>query len=238
MLLGKKMDLTERELADLAMAALAHDVGKVKVPAHLFKTTARKRHEETFVQQHVMYSVQLATDSGAFSKEALQAIADHHEAMDGTGFPQGKRDVGRHAAILALVNRYDNLCTPEALNQDPMVPAEALSHIFRAESNRYDPVLVRALIKLLGVYPPGTLVHLSDASLALVVAPGAESLRPQVLVYSPEIPKDEAPVVELWNTPELKITEAIRPSTLPAEVLDWLNPQQRLSYYFSVEPAH
>ncbi len=238
MLLGKKAGLTERELSDLAMAALAHDAGKVKVPAQLFKTIKRKKHEEAFVHQHVMFSYQLANESGAFSKDALAAIADHHEALDGTGFPRARREMSRQASILALVNRYDNLCTPEALDQEPLMPAEALSHMFRSEASRYDASLLGALVKMLGVYPPGTVVQLSDGSLALVVAPGPESLRPQVLVYSPELPKDEAPVVELQTEPELKIAEALRPSTLPLDVLKWLNPQQRLSYYFSVEPAN
>ncbi|MDP4077107.1 HD-GYP domain-containing protein [Acidovorax sp. A1169] len=206
MLVGKKAGLAERELADLAMAALAHDVGKSKVPPQLFKTIRRKRHEEDFVRQHVMYSTQLASDSGAFSKEALACIASHHEAADGSGWPRGQRETQRLALILALVNRYDNLCSPEARDVEP-----------------------------LGVYPPGTVVQLTDGALALVVAPGPEALRPQVLVYTPEIPKDEAPLVELHTEPDIRVAEAIRPSTLPAEVLDWLNPQQRLSYFYSVE---
>jgi HD-GYP domain-containing protein (c-di-GMP phosphodiesterase class II) len=235
MLVGKKAGLSERELADLAMAALAHDVGKSKVPPQLFKTSRRKRHEEEFVRQHVMYSTQLASDSGAFSKEALACIASHHEAADGSGWPRGQRETHRLALILAMVNRYDNLCSPEARDVEPLMPAEALAHMFRNESGQHDPALLSSLIKLLGVYPPGTVVQLTDGALALVVAPGPESLRPQVLVYTPEIPKDEAPLVELHTEHDIRVAEAIRPSTLPREVLDWLNPQQRLSYFFSVE---
>ena len=81
------------------------------------------------------------------------------------------------------------------------------------------------------------MVQLSDESLALVVSPGSHSLRPRVLIYSPELPKDEAPMLELAGEPDLKIVETIRPSTLPADVLQWLNPQQRLSYFFSVANA-
>lgn len=238
MLVGKKAGLTERELSDLAIAALAHDVGKVKVPPQLLKTKVRKKHEEDFFRQHVMFSVQLAVESGAFSKDSIAAIADHHEALDGSGWPRARKEISRQAAILALVNRYDNLCTPEALDQDPLMPAEALAHMFRNESKRYDSGLLSLLIKLLGVYPPGTVVQLSDGSLALVVAPSSESLRPQVLVYAPELDKDEAPVLELQTEPELKILEAVRPSTLPLDVIKWLNPQQRLSYFFSVEPPN
>ncbi|MES2611766.1 MAG: HD domain-containing phosphohydrolase [Pseudomonadota bacterium] len=235
MLVGKKARLSERGLADLAMAALAHDVGKSKVPAHLFKTTRRKRHEEEFVRQHVMYSTQLASDSGAFSKEALACIAGHHEAADGSGWPRGIRETQRLALILALVNRYDNLCSPEARDAEPLMPAEALAHMFKNESGQHDPALLSALVKLLGVYPPGTVVQLTNGSLALVVAPGPEALRPQVLMYTPEIPKDEAPLVELDTEPDIRVAEAIRPSTLSPDVLDWLNPQQRLSYFYSVE---
>lgn len=235
MLLGKKVGLAERELADLALGALAHDAGKVQVPPQILKNPVRKKHEEEFFRQHVMFSVQLAVASGAFSKEALGIIADHHEAVNGTGWPRGRRDTTRAARILSVVNRYDNLCTPETTGTEPLMPAEALARMFRIEGAQFDPALLGALIKLLGVYPPGTVVQLSDGSLALVVAPGPESLRPQVLVYTPEIPKDEAPTIELHTEPELKISEAIKPSSLPPDVLAWLNPQQRLSYFFSVD---
>ncbi len=237
MLVGKKVGLTERELADLAMGALAHDAGKIQVPPQIIKNPHRKKHEEDFFRQHVLFSFQLASTSGAFTKEALAIIADHHEAVNGTGWPRGRRDSSRAARILAAVNRYDNLCTPEAVGVEPLMPAEALARMFKVEGAQFDTALLGALIKLLGIYPPGTVVQLNDSSLALVVAPGPESLRPQVLVYTPEISKDEAPTIELHTEPELKIIEAIRPSTLPPDVLAWLNPQQRLSYFFSVENA-
>ena len=102
---------------------------------------------------------------------------------------------------------------------------------------KYDKALLSMLIKLLGVYPPGTVVQLSDGTLALVVSPGATSLQPKVLIYSPEVPRDEAPTLDLADEPGLKVAEAIRPSTLPTEVLAWLNPQQRLSYFYSVSGA-
>ncbi|MEY4267319.1 MAG: hypothetical protein RIS90_1854 [Pseudomonadota bacterium] len=234
LLLGKKAGLNERELADLAMAALAHDAGKSEVPLHILKNAQRKKHEEEFYRQHVHHSVQLASQSGSFSPAALTMIADHHETLDGLGWPQKKSRLSPGARILALVNRYDRLCTPEAAGKEPMVPAEALATLFRREAGKYDPALMALLIKLLGVYPPGTVVQLNDDSLALVVAPGQQSLQPKVLIYSPERPKDDAPVLELATAPDLKIVSAIRPGTLTPEVLAWLNPQQRLAYHFTV----
>lgn len=237
MLVGKKAGLSEVELADLALGALAHDAGKAQIPPQILKAWPRKKHEEDFYRQHVQYGLEFAAKSGAFTREALAVIADHHEAVDGSGWPHGKKGASVGARILALVDRYDRLCSPEATGREPLLPSEALATMFRKQATEFDQALLHTLIKLLGVYPPGTVVQLSDESLALVVSPGPHSLRPRVLIYSPELPKEEAHMLELAGEPDLKIVETIRPSTLPADVLQWLNPQQRLSYFFSVANA-
>jgi HD-GYP domain-containing protein (c-di-GMP phosphodiesterase class II) len=237
MLVGKKAGMNERGLADLALAALAHDAGESQIPQQILKNPQRKKHEEDFFRQHAAFSTKFAEESGAFSPDALAMISDHHEAMDGSGWPRGKQgdalSVG--ARILAIVDRYDTLCTPDVPKGVPMMPAEALATMFRNESTRLDKALLSLMIKLLGVYPPGTAVQLSDGSLALVIAPGANSLKPTVLLYSPELSKDDAPTIDLAGESDIKIMEAVRPSTLPLDVFQWLNPQQRLSYFFSVD---
>ena len=234
MLLGKQVGLSERELADLALGALAHDAGKATIPPAILQSGTRKKFEEDFYRQHVQFSVQYAAESGAFTPEAMAIIADHHECIDGSGWPKGKKETSRAARILALVNRYDRLCTPESSARDGLMPSEALATLFRTLLGKYDKALLSTLIKLLGVYPPGTVVQLSDGTLALVVSPGATSLLPQVLIYSPEMPRDEAPTLDLADEPGLKVADAIRPAMLPPDVLEWLNPQQRLSYFYSV----
>jgi hypothetical protein len=115
------------------------------------------------------------------------------------------------------------------------MPAEALAHMLRHEISRYDPQLLRTLISLLGVYPPGTVVKLSDGTLALSVSPGTQITAPRVLLYSPDTPEAEAPMLDLSKEPHLKVVEAVRPTDLSPEVLLWLNPQKRLAYFFSVE---
>jgi hypothetical protein len=179
--------------------------------------------------------VELATMTGVFGPSALAIIADHHRYVDGSGWPPGKAPLGLPTAIVSLVNRYDRLCSPEAPDRESLMPSEALSRLFKVESAKFDRSLLGTLIKLLGVFPPGTIVRLNDESLALVVSAGRHSLRPIVLIYSPEMNKRDAPTVDLALASELKIEEAIRPASLPADVVKWLNPRQRLSYFFSVE---
>lgn len=237
MLLGKHLGLSESELADLALASLAHDAGKAKIPPQILQNPQRKKFEEDFYRQHVQLSVQFARESGAFSPQALLVIADHHEALDGSGWPLGKKEISKGGRILAIVDRYDRLCSPEASGRPSLMPTEALAILFKNETHKLDKLLLSLLIKLLGIYPPGTVVMLNDGSLALVIEPGASSMRPKVLLYSPEMSKEDAPVLDLSQEADMKIVEAIRPTALPADVFQWLNPQQRLSYYYTALPV-
>jgi HD-GYP domain-containing protein (c-di-GMP phosphodiesterase class II) len=235
MLLGKVMGLSEPELAELSMGAVAHDAGKARIPLHVLETRVRARHEEEFYRQHPSYGVEMARESGVFGPMALAIISDHHEFLDGSGFPQGKRNLSLPVRIVALVNRYDRLCGPESPQQRGMMPSEALANLYSKEADKFDGKLLSTLVRLLGVYPPGTLVQLNDGSLGLVVSPGSDSLKPKVLIYSPEQTREEAPVVDLGEVTDLKIIEALRPASLPADVLEWLSPRQRLSYFFSAQ---
>ncbi|MEY4267318.1 MAG: hypothetical protein RIS90_1853 [Pseudomonadota bacterium] len=233
LLLGKKMGLDEQALTDLAMAALVHDVGKSEVPVRILGLAKRNKYEEDQYRQHLRHSLFFATQSGMFSPQALMNLADHHEAMDGSGWPSGKKDLGIGARILSLVDRYDRLCMPEAIDVTPLVPMEALSTLLKRESGRFDTAVLGHLIKLLGIYPPGTLVQLSDGSLGQVVGPGAHSLKPKVLLYNRLTSKEEAQVLELDKTPDVKVTAAVHPASLPAEVRAWIKPEQPQVYFFS-----
>ena len=237
MILGKALKLGKSDLADLALGSLAHDVGKARVPTHLLKAKSRVKHEEDFYRAHVQYGVDIANESGVFTPGSTAIVGGHHEFLDGSGFPRGTQKPTSLAQIVALVNRYDRLCGPESPERAALMPAEALSVLFAREGDKFDKKLLSLLVKTLGVFPPGTIVLLNDGSLGLVVSPGHESLRPEILIYDPDVDKSDAIVVDMCEQPELKIEESIRPSSLPADVLFWLNPRQRLSYFFSMESS-
>ena len=236
-ILGKALGLGADDLADLALGSVAHDLGKARIPGHLLKARTRAKHEEDFYRAHVSYGLELARESGVFTPGALAIVGEHHEFIDGSGFPRGSVKPGLLPQIVGLVNRYDRLCGPESPERTALMPSEALSAMFSGEATKFDQKLLGLLIKVLGVYPPGTIVVLNDGSLGLVVSPGRESLRPEVLIYDPGVSKADAVVVDLSEALDLKIEESVRPSTLPSDVLLWLNPRQRLSHFFSTKSA-
>jgi putative nucleotidyltransferase with HDIG domain len=240
MLLGRGFGLAGEELAELGAGALLHDVGKLDLPE-------RVRHggdhltpsEQAYYREHVALGVAQGRRMG-LSAGVLAVIAQHHEQADGLGFPQGL-NVDRMSAaarIVALVNRYDRLCNPQ-LPSRAMTPHEALSLLFAQSQRQFDTTMLSAFIKMMGVYPLGSTVQLTDDRFALVVGVNStRPLRPTVLVYDEQVPRDEAGVLDLEQVAGLGIRRSVRPRALPREVHAWLAPRTRLSYYFeTAEPA-
>jgi hypothetical protein len=85
----------------------------------------------------------------------------------------------------------------------------------------------------MGVYPPGSIVSLSDGTIGIVVSVSSgKSLRPTLLVYDPDVPKDEAILLDLETLPDVNISKAIRPALLSPEVFAYLSPRKRATYFF------
>lgn len=234
LLLGKAMGLAQSELLDLGTAAFLHDVGKAQLPDRVrwleenFSTAEYKVYQE-----HVAQSVQIGR-SMDLSTGALLAIAQHHELTDGSGFPTRAKGesmtVG--ARILALVNRYDNLCNPSR-SASAMTPHESLSLIFAQLKTRFDTAALSAFIRMMGVYPPGSVVQLIDDRYGMVVSVNStRPLKPRVIVHEAGIAKHEALILDLEHAPHIGIRRSLKPSALPSEALDFLAPRQRVSYFF------
>lgn len=238
LLIGRNFGLEASEMQDLGVGALLHDIGKTELPASV------RHHEPHFsatqsacYEQHVTHGVALALKMG-LSPGASLVIAQHHEHADGSGFPlnlPGDR-MASASRIVALVNRYDNLCNPP-VPAKAMTPHEALALLFAQGKNKYDATILTAFIKLMGVYPPGSTVQLTDDRYAMVVAVNASRpLKPRVLVHEPAAGRGQARPLDLQQTPNLGIRRSLPPQALPQDALDALAPRQRVAYFFEPTP--
>ena len=159
------LDASERE--SVILAALLHDLGKVNLPAHIGEPGAALRAADMQrYHSHVGLSVELAQNM-ALPSDVLIAIAQHHEMADGSGYPLHlvADDISRWGQILALVNRYDRLCNPLHGDQ-ALTPHEAVAKLFAQLRGSFDASVLGAFIRLMGVYPPGSLVQLVDGRIA------------------------------------------------------------------------
>ena len=237
LLMGRAFGLGEADMLDLGVGALLHDVGKLDIP---FRYHHREDHfnaaENKYYESHVATGTAHARRLG-LSSGASVVIAQHHEYSDGSGFPLGI-DSDRTTVlsrIVALVNAYDNLCNP--LNPARAVtPHEAVAQLFAQGRNRFDTATLGAFIKMMGVYPAGSVVQLTDDRFALVVGVSfSRGLRPRVLVHDPKVPRDEAVILDLETVSGLGIRRSLKPMALPEAALGYLSPRPRVNYFF--EPA-
>jgi len=237
MMLAKELGFARAHCQILGVGALLHDIGLNDIPDRV----ARPRHELTapernLRQLHCDYGVRLGKQIG-LPDPVLRIIAQHHELADGSGYPNKLKgdQIDPLARIVSLVNYYDNLCNPADLAK-AMTPHEALSLMFAQRRAKFDTRALQVMIRCLGVYPPGTVVKLSNDALALVSSVNpAKPLRPWVTVYDPDIPKDEAIMLDLEEEPDINIAKALRPIQLPPEVYEYLSPRKRVTYYFDAD---
>jgi hypothetical protein len=131
-----------------------------------------------------------------------------------------------------LVNRYDNMCNPPRPST-AVTPHEALTLIFAQMRQRHDGVVLAAFIRMMGVYPPGSVVSLSDDHYALVVSVNsARPLKPRVIVHDPAVPAEDALILDLEHVDAPGIRRSIKPALLPRVVHDYLSPRARICYFF------
>jgi putative nucleotidyltransferase with HDIG domain len=237
LLMGRCFGFDAEEMMDVGVGAMLHDVGKIELPARLrHRDDNFSPNELRVYSEHVAMGVAQARRMG-LSAGASAVIAQHHENADGSGFPGGLNSdrMTMAARIVALVDRYDNLCNPH-LPARAMTPHESLSFLFAQGRSRYDTSILGAFIKMMGVYPPGSTVQLTDDRYAFVVATNSSRpLKPQVVVHEAGVARAEALVLDLESVAGLGIRRSVRAQQLPPNVADHLVPGTRVSYFF--EPA-
>ncbi|MBT0963621.1 HD-GYP domain-containing protein [Denitromonas iodatirespirans] len=237
LMLARQLEMPEDQVPMLGLGAMLHDLGLTEIPDRVVKKREPLTRAEADLRKlHCEYGVKRGHQIG-LPPAVLAIIGQHHEAWDGSGFPKGISADRIHplARVVALVNEYDNLCNPPDVMR-AMTPYEALSMLFTQRRNRFEGRVLQLLVRQLGVYPPGTLVSLSDDRLGMVVSVNSRApLRPSVMLYQPDLPKDEAGVLNLSLVPEINIAKAIRPGDLPPEAFDYLSPRNRIAYFFDTE---
>lgn len=234
LLLAKACELDEEGMRDVGLGALLHDIGKVRLPGRVrFQTEHLNPEDRQHYQEHVRLGVDIGRRMG-LSAGALLVVGQHHECADGSGFPLrlGNGRLSQASRIVALVNRYDNLCNPSNPAQ-ALTPYEAMSYLFAQRRHCFDERTLAVFVRMMGVYPPGSVVQLSDDRYALVVSVNAtRPLKPRVLIHDPAVPRDQAVAVDLGERPELSIRRSLRPLQLPKATFDYLSPRQRYCYFF------
>lgn len=233
-MMAKELKFPADDIKLIGMGCLFHDIGKLEIPSRVtMKTEKLTTAEQSLLQEHTNYGEKIAKNA-KLDPKALAIVAQHHEFVDGTGYPHMlKQDrISPLAQLVAIINLYDNLCNP-VNPANALTPHEALSKLFAQFRSKLNATMLQAFIRYMGIYPPGSIVSLSNGVIGTVVSVSSgKALRPTLLVYDPDVPKEEALLLELETLPDVNIGKAIRPALLPPEVFAYLNPKKRTTYFF------
>ncbi|KIL53205.1 HD-GYP domain-containing protein [Jeotgalibacillus campisalis] len=182
-LLGRKMGYDEGLCTQLALAGVLADVGMAKMPISILqKSTGLEREEAIEIRKHSIFSYQYIMDTPFLKKEMKKAIYQHHERLDGSGYPIGEKGsaISLFSQIIAIADMYHAM-TSERLYKKQQSPFKTLEIIMEDSFGKFDLVVVKALQDLIGNLTPGTKVQLSDGQKAEVIyTPPADVTRPVV----------------------------------------------------------
>jgi HD-GYP domain-containing protein (c-di-GMP phosphodiesterase class II) len=168
---GRSLNLPEEQLHTLGLGALLHDVGKLKVPTEVLNKPGRLSTEEFGVmKQHTVFGYELMKNRGELSNNALDIIIQHHERLDGSGYPYnlGHGQISHFSKLVSIVDVYDAI-TSKRVYHEETTPFNALNDIYKHREKEFDANLVEQFIKCLGIYPIGSLVELNTGQVGVVV---------------------------------------------------------------------
>ncbi|HEX6162704.1 MAG TPA: HD-GYP domain-containing protein [Vicinamibacterales bacterium] len=194
-------------LRELGLAALMHDIGKVRTPTEILNKPEKLTDSEfTVMRMHVVDGAEILRRTPEMPAVAPVIAFEHHLRLDGTGYPFGVKRNGLNIGTMlcSIADVYDAMRSQRAYQQ--AFPSDRILEVMkRNDGHQFDQHLVRRFTQLLGIYPPGNLVRLDDGALAVVVAVHApEPFKPRVkVIKTPKGEMLETPYeVNLWEVPE------------------------------------
>ena len=175
------------ETKDIAIGALLGDIGKVFIPSKiLYKPGKLTDAEYNTIKKHSSYSSKYIEKFGNFSELAFKAVSEHHERIDGTGYPHNLSgdQISVAGQVTAIADTYDAM-TSVRMHQTRKEPTETLKFMLSKKDELFSETMIKQFIQCLGLYPSGTLVALNNGFIGVVLEQSKTSfMQPIVrLVY-------------------------------------------------------
>lgn len=182
---GKHLGLLEGEIRRVALSGLLHDVGKMRIDDDILnKPGALTPEEFAVMKNHTRFGRDILASLPGVAHAAVDVALCHHERMDGEGYPRGLggSQIPLFAKMVGLVDTYDAITSSRTYDKG-RASMEALQIIHRSKGSQFDEGLVVEFIRMIGIYPPGSIVEMTNGEVGIVVASHTGSkLKPLVLL--------------------------------------------------------
>jgi HD-GYP domain-containing protein (c-di-GMP phosphodiesterase class II) len=173
LMLGTMQDLAKPVLASLGVGALLHDVGQVRLPRNLVRKPGHyTAQEQRLMQAHPHLGARMLSQTSHMPQDACRIVAEHHERLDGSGYPQGLRGIALSplSQMVAIADVYETMLSTRE-GHPPLLPAQALKELYQqGRARQFDLGLVEKMVRCLGIYPVGSLIELNTGERGIVMA--------------------------------------------------------------------
>ncbi|NVK22543.1 MAG: HD-GYP domain-containing protein [Kangiellaceae bacterium] len=180
---GKVLNFTQAELELIGLAGMLHDVGKMKVPNSILNKPDRLTPDEfKLMQEHSVLGYIFLKQHGGIEDAVCDVAHSHHERIDGKGYPRqlNASAITLFSKVIAIVDAYDAI-TSDRVYKKGLTPLEALGILFKERDSHFDRELVEKFIQMVGIYPPGSLVEMTNGETGIILAANTDQkLKPKI----------------------------------------------------------
>jgi putative nucleotidyltransferase with HDIG domain len=208
---GKHLGYERAPLLQLGTGMLLHDIGKTLIPIEILNKPGRyEAHEFEIMKQHVLRGAEILSSTTGLSDMFLKPTLEHHERVDGTGYPhhRSKVDLSQFGLIAAIVDIYDAVTSDRCYHKGK-TPHETLQFLYQLGTQGHvDGTLVQQFVQVVGVYPVGSCVALSTGETAIVKQFNHQTpIRPLVVLVTDKTGRRRSTPIDLDLATELREPE-------------------------------
>lgn len=182
---GRYLGLNEIDLTNLATGVLLADIGKTKIKRSLLDSSDKlSSSDEILLKSHVEIGVEMLAKDKSIDHTLLVIAETHHERHNGSGYPYGLvgTEIPFLGQIAGLVDVFDAITNKKSYGKH-LTPAQAMDWLYSQKNKLFASDLIDDFVQAIGLYPPGTIVELTDKSIGLVVSHNPEKrLRPEIFL--------------------------------------------------------
>jgi HD-GYP domain-containing protein (c-di-GMP phosphodiesterase class II) len=186
---GRHLDLSVAELNNLGLCGMMHDMGKMLIPLEILNKPGRLTPEESkIMNSHPELGWRLLMSSSGMYEGAIDVAHSHHEWLDGTGYPRklSSEQITPFTKMVAIVDMYDAI-TSDRVYQNGRTHLEATKVMTKHCGSHLDSGLTYKFIECLGIYPPGSVVEMTNGEIAVVAEVNHnQQLKPKIIILLDE----------------------------------------------------
>ncbi|WP_304225007.1 HD-GYP domain-containing protein [Gracilinema caldarium] len=220
-LIAMELRIPNHKILQITTGALLHDIGMLKLPKDIVeKKGGLSETELSRIQAHPLYAYKMICKELLYPEDVGVIALQHHERWDGEGYPRrlAGEAIALGARIVSVADAFEAMVC-EKPYRNSMIGYQAMKNLLSDNARRFDPEVLKAFIKTMGIYPIGSIVLLNTGAIARVIEGHSDApLRPKIRILVDEFGNafnnDDGEIINLLQEKSMFIARAIDPKEL------------------------